>query len=103
MAINLFGIKCCNSILEHYQTIDELKENIDTHIPEEVINYVEQGRNPDIFTQGFVERAASENQFTNGKIKAVDEFRNILSNEFKKHYPDLYDTEDNLELETTKE
>ncbi|KAI7849474.1 hypothetical protein BDC45DRAFT_520459 [Circinella umbellata] len=28
-----------NSILEHYQTIDGLKDNIDTHIPEEVIKY----------------------------------------------------------------
>ncbi|KAG2227315.1 hypothetical protein INT45_004270 [Circinella minor] len=86
-----------NSILEHYQTIDGLKDNIDTHIPEEVINFVEQGRNPDIFTQGFVERTASENQFTNGKIKAVDEFRSILSDEFKKHYPDLYDNNNDLE------
>lgn len=36
------------------------------------ISYVEHGRNPDIFTQSFVERTATENQFTNGKIKAVD-------------------------------
>jgi hypothetical protein len=34
-------------------------------------SFVEHGKNPDIFTQGFVERAATENQFTNGKIKAV--------------------------------
>lgn len=34
-------------------------------------SFVEQGRNPDKFTQDFVERAATENQFTNGKIKAV--------------------------------
>lgn len=34
-------------------------------------SYVEQGRNPDIFTRAFIERAAGENQYTNGKIKAV--------------------------------
>lgn len=36
------------------------------------IRFVEEGKNPDIFTQNFVERAATENQFTNGKIKAVN-------------------------------
>lgn len=35
-------------------------------------SYVENGRNPELFTQSFVERTATENQFTNGKIKAVD-------------------------------
>lgn len=34
-------------------------------------SYVEQGRNPDIFTRAFIERAAGENQYTNGKIQAV--------------------------------
>lgn len=34
-------------------------------------SFVEHGKNPDVFTQGFVERAATENQFTNGKINAI--------------------------------
>ncbi|KAI8981842.1 mediator complex, subunit Med10, partial [Mycotypha africana] len=54
-------------------------------------SYIEQGRNPDLFTQAFVERTATENQFTNGKIKAVSEFRTLLSEEFNKSFPDLYD------------
>lgn len=41
-------------------------------------SFVEHGKNPDIFTQGFVERAATENQFTNGKIKAVSVSHFIL-------------------------
>ncbi|GAA5805527.1 hypothetical protein HPULCUR_011044 [Helicostylum pulchrum] len=64
--------KKINSVIEHYQKIDKLKDGIESFIPEEVINFVEHGKNPDIFTQGFVERAATENQFTNGKIKAVN-------------------------------
>ncbi|KAG2232642.1 mediator complex, subunit Med10 [Thamnidium elegans] len=82
--------KKINSVIDHYQKIDELKDGIESFIPEEVINFVEHGKNPDIFTQGFVERAATENQFTNGKIKAVNEFRGILTEEFSKSFPDLY-------------
>lgn len=37
-----------------------------------IISFVEHGKNPDLFTQGFVERTASENQFTYGKVKAVN-------------------------------
>lgn len=59
-----------------------------------------------------MERTASENQYTNGKIKAVEvrtvqeqgrasrlqpvfifkqEFRSLLADEFAKSFPDLYD------------
>lgn len=37
-----------------------------------ITSFVENGKNPDLFTQGFVERTASENQFTYGKVKAVN-------------------------------
>ncbi|KAI8384900.1 transcription factor subunit Med10 of mediator complex-domain-containing protein [Radiomyces spectabilis] len=83
-----------NTVIDHYKKIDELKNDIDAYIPEEVINYVETGRNPDIFTQAFVERAATENQFTNGKIQAISDFKSMLSTEFAKSFPDLYDNTD---------
>ncbi|KAI8060307.1 transcription factor subunit Med10 of mediator complex-domain-containing protein [Gongronella butleri] len=79
-----------NAILEHFQSIDHLKDQLTEFVPEEVINYIETGRNPELFTQAFLSRAASENQFTNGKIQAVDDFRSLLSAEFTKSFPDLY-------------
>ncbi|KAF1798075.1 transcription factor subunit Med10 of mediator complex-domain-containing protein, partial [Mucor lusitanicus] len=60
------------------------------------LSFVEHGKNPDIFTQAFVERTATENQFTNGKIKAVGEFRQLLSDEFTKSFPDLYDNANSM-------
>ncbi|PHZ09771.1 uncharacterized protein RHIMIDRAFT_245967 [Rhizopus microsporus ATCC 52813] len=93
--------KKINSIIEHYKEINELREGITEYIPEEVINYVEHGRNPELFTQNFVERTATENQFTNGKIKAVDEFKQLLTEEFTKSFPDLYDYEDAIDTTTS--
>ncbi|KAI8098145.1 mediator complex, subunit Med10 [Gilbertella persicaria] len=83
-------------IIEHYKEIEQLKDGIDVFVPEEVINFVEHGKNPEIFTQGFVERTATENQFTNGKVAAVKEFKDLLSEEFTKSFPDLYDNADNM-------
>ncbi|KAI9306721.1 transcription factor subunit Med10 of mediator complex-domain-containing protein [Cunninghamella echinulata] len=86
-----------NAVLEGYKSINELKDELNLFIPEEVISYVENGKNPDLFTQGFISRAATENQFTNGKIKAVDDFRSLLSEEFAKSFPDLYENNYNLD------
>ncbi|KAG1045615.1 hypothetical protein G6F49_002431 [Rhizopus delemar] len=95
--------KKINSIIEHYKEIDELKGGITEHIPEEVINYVEHGRNPDIFTQSFVERTATENQYTNGKVKAVDEFKQLLTEEFTKSFPDLYNYENSIDADINRD
>lgn len=40
-------------------------------IPLEVINQVDQGRNPHLFTKDFIERLAGENMYTNGILSAV--------------------------------
>ncbi|ORX49083.1 hypothetical protein DM01DRAFT_18760 [Hesseltinella vesiculosa] len=79
-----------NTILGHFKSMDDLKDQLTEFVPEEVINFVENGKNPELFTQAFLSRAASENQFTNGKIQAVDDFRSLLSAEFAKSFPDLY-------------
>ncbi|CAO3581851.1 unnamed protein product [Absidia cylindrospora] len=42
-------------------------------------------------------RTATENQFTNGKIQAVDSFRSLLSDEFAKSFPDLYENNNDLD------
>ncbi|KAI8344407.1 transcription factor subunit Med10 of mediator complex-domain-containing protein [Chlamydoabsidia padenii] len=94
---NQFVWNKINSVLEHYKQIDELKSGLTSYIPEEVINYVENGQNPDLFTQAFISRTATENQFTNGKIKAVDSFRSLLSDEFAKSFPDLYENNNDLD------
>lgn len=34
-------------------------------------SYIEDGKNPDLFSKTFVEAVAGENQFTNGKVTAM--------------------------------
>ena len=34
-------------------------------------SYIEDGKNPDLFSKSFIEAVAGENQFTNGKITAL--------------------------------
>jgi len=58
-------------------------------IPPELIQYVDNGRNPDIYTREFVELARRGNQLMKGKITAFADFRDVLAGEMGKALPEL--------------
>ncbi|POS88205.1 hypothetical protein EPUL_000341, partial [Erysiphe pulchra] len=58
-------------------------------VPAELIQYVDNGRNPDIYTREFVELARKSNQLMKGKIEAYAQFRDILASEMCKALPEL--------------
>jgi len=60
-------------------------------IPPELIQYVDNGRNPDIYTREFVELARKGNQLMKGKMDAFSSFRNILANEMGITMPEIRD------------
>ncbi|OZJ02218.1 hypothetical protein BZG36_04720 [Bifiguratus adelaidae] len=80
-----------NQLVNHYAEIDKLKDELDMTVPEEVVNLVQDGKIPDLFTQAFIERAAAENQYTNGKVAAVKDFRDRLASELLHNFPDMQD------------
>ncbi|KAF9275734.1 Mediator of RNA polymerase II transcription subunit 10 [Linnemannia elongata] len=51
--------------------IEAFKDQLDMMVPWEVLSYIEDGKNPDLFSKTFVEAVAGENQFTNGKVTAM--------------------------------
>ena len=54
-----------------------------------VHRYVEDGRNPDIYTREFVEIVAKQNQFLNGKMRAFGDFRDVLAEQINTTFPEL--------------
>lgn len=61
----------------------------DTLVPLDVVEYIENGRNPDVYTREFVELLAKQNQYIKGKLTAMAQFRDILGDQIKEAYPDL--------------
>ncbi|KAK7908256.1 Mediator complex- subunit Med10 [Apiospora marii] len=59
------------------------------HIPPELVQYVEKGRNPDIYTREFVELVRRQNQTMRGKQAAFTSFRDVLAGEMDKAMPEL--------------
>ena len=58
-------------------------------IPAEIIGYVEDGRNPDIFTREFVEVVMRFNQAQKGRSEALALFRDILGEQIAVGIPEM--------------
>lgn len=58
-------------------------------IPIDVINYIEDGRNPDIYTREFVEVTARTNAKLKGSILAFRKLRDILGDKLVQEFPHL--------------
>ncbi|EFQ28506.1 transcription factor subunit Med10 [Colletotrichum graminicola] len=70
-------------------------------IPPELVQYVENGRNPDIYTREFVELVRRGNQLMRGKMGAFARFRDVLADHIERGMPELRDDVARV-LESTK-
>lgn len=60
-----------NEVIRHIDSIDQIASHTTTRIPVQVLADVDGSRNPLQLTRDRLERAATENQFMNGKIAAL--------------------------------
>ncbi|ODV59128.1 uncharacterized protein ASCRUDRAFT_37955 [Ascoidea rubescens DSM 1968] len=61
-------------------------------IPLDIIQYIDMGRNPNIYTREFVESTRKMNQYLRGKMTAMKLFRDTLSDKIILEFPELTDT-----------
>lgn len=61
-----------NDVIGNLSTLDEMAQNMQTMIPIQVLADIDNSRNPMQLTRERLERAATENQFMNGKIAAIE-------------------------------
>ena len=58
-------------------------------VPPELLEYVENGRNPDIYTREFVELVRRGNQLMRGKTRAFATFRDVFAEQVAAAMPEL--------------
>ncbi|KAJ2662880.1 RNA polymerase II mediator complex subunit [Coemansia sp. RSA 1200] len=75
-------------LVQGYAEMHTMKDRLNVSVPEEVLAYIRDGRNPDEFTSQFMERVASENQFTNGKIAALTNFKHEFEEKLREFFPE---------------
>ncbi|EIW62310.1 mediator complex subunit NUT2 [Trametes versicolor FP-101664 SS1] len=78
-----------NDVISHLATLDDMAQTIDTMVPMQVLVDIDQSRNPMLLTKERLERAATENQFMNGKIHAIDSYKKYLDEALIQNFPEL--------------
>ena len=71
--------------------LSKSSSTLSTQIPPEIIEYVDEGRNPDIYTREFVELVQRGNQELKAKSEAFASFRDILGEELATAMPEIQD------------
>ncbi|TDL29178.1 hypothetical protein BD410DRAFT_779504 [Rickenella mellea] len=78
-----------NDVIGSLITVEDLAARLPTMIPMQVLQDVDNAKNPMNLTRDRLERAATENQFMNGKIQAIDSYRKMLDTALATHFPEL--------------
>jgi mediator of RNA polymerase II transcription subunit 10 len=61
-----------NEVVGYLAGLDDRAPRHTTRVPMQILTDIDNGRNPMHLTKDRLERAATENQFMNGKIKAIE-------------------------------
>lgn len=61
-----------NQVVDHLAALDRTSQSVQTMIPMQALLDIDNAKNPMFLTKDRLERAATENQFMNGKIAAIE-------------------------------
>ncbi|CAG8520191.1 10078_t:CDS:2 [Acaulospora colombiana] len=79
-------------LVECLDEVNRLQEKIKhIEIPMTVVDYIDEGRNPDIFTSEYVEEVMTENQVVNIKNDAIIDFKNLFLEQLQETFPEQTD------------
>ncbi|KXJ71782.1 mediator of RNA polymerase II transcription subunit 10 [Aedes albopictus] len=75
------------SLVTGLQEIDKLKNQVDVNVPLEVFDYIDQGRNPQLYTKDCIDKALTKNEEVKGKIDSYRKFKSNLMKELDETFP----------------
>ena len=68
-------------------TLSTVSSSLPVELPPEIIEFIEEGRNPDIYTRDLIEVVQRGNRYLKGKSEAFAGFRDVLAEEIVKAKP----------------
>ena len=77
------------TLIHNLLALARTANRLPTPIPLEIIQYVENARNPDIYTREFVEVVMRINQAQKGRAEGLALFRDILAEQVVVGIPDM--------------
>lgn len=77
-----------NSLVLELDNMVKLSEKCNIQVPMEVLNLIDDGKNPDEFTRDVLNSCIAKNQITKGKTDAFKGLRKHLLEELEQTFPD---------------
>ncbi|KAJ4846344.1 Mediator of RNA polymerase II transcription subunit 10b [Turnera subulata] len=77
-----------NGLVTELDNMVKLSEKCNIQVPMEVINLIDDGKNPDEFTRDVINSCIAKNQVTKGKTDAFKSLRKHLLEELEQAFPD---------------
>ncbi|WFC94216.1 hypothetical protein MBRA1_000849 [Malassezia brasiliensis] len=78
-----------NQTVRRLADIDVMRGHIHTLVPKDAVDLVDAGRNPDSHTRTFINRLASENQYSVGQHASIRAYRDELCAALSTAFPEL--------------
>jgi len=79
------------NLITNLQELTRTSRRLPTTVPVDLIQYVEDKRNPDVYKRQIVELVMQYNQLQSGRAQAFADFRDILGREMMSAIPDMRD------------
>ncbi|KAK1325297.1 Mediator of RNA polymerase II transcription subunit 10b [Acorus calamus] len=77
-----------NALVTELDNMKRLAGDCDIQVPMEVVNLIDDGKNPDEFTKDVLNSCIARNQITKGKTDAFKSMRKHLLEELEQAFPD---------------
>ncbi|BAT74572.1 hypothetical protein VIGAN_01226800 [Vigna angularis var. angularis] len=81
-----------NGLVVELDNMVKLAEKCNIQVPMEVVNLIDDGKNPDEFTKDVINSCIAKNQITKGKTDALKSLRKHLLEELEQNFPDEVET-----------
>ncbi|CAE6451094.1 unnamed protein product [Rhizoctonia solani] len=78
-----------DQLVEHLGELEKLSSKLDMNVPLEVFADIDQNKNPNNITKNRIDDTAAENQWINGRLHAIETYRNMLGEALYEHFPAL--------------
>jgi len=77
------------NMISNMQEIDKLRSPVqEVHVPLEVFEYIDGGKNPQLYTKDCMEKAMAKNEQVNGRIQNLKAFNADLQAELATAFPE---------------
>ncbi|KAE8708552.1 Mediator of RNA polymerase II transcription subunit 10b [Hibiscus syriacus] len=87
-ALQLPLLQRLNSLVTELDNMEKLSEKCNIQVPMEVLNLIDDGKNPDEFTRDVLNDCIAKNQVTKGKTDAFKSLRKHLLEDLEQTFPD---------------